>query len=74
MAAGSSVKGLQPIGGEPLMNYDKYRAGDLFAIVPRQNQVIYSIKKNDCKHMFHIVIVIDDFADNPERITPFKTC
>lgn len=58
-------KELQPIDGEPPMLYDNYRAGDLSTIMPRQNQVVDFMKKNDYKNLRQILIVIDDCADHP---------
>ncbi len=46
--------------------FDEYHAEDLETIISTQRKVIEYMKNKKYKNLYNILIIIDDFADNPE--------
>ncbi len=50
---------------EPEFYYDSYDPESLGIIIDTQKMVEYQ-KQHNSKHIFSVLIVVDDFADSPE--------
>ena len=46
--------------------WDRYDPGALQEIIDTQRQVIAAAKEKKLRRMFNVLIVVDDFADNPQ--------
>ena len=52
---------------EPDFYYDTYEPESLEKIIHTQKMIIeYQKQQKDTKHLFQILIIVDDFADSPE--------
>jgi len=51
---------------EPNLYYDSYDPESLEAIIESQTKIVEYQKKHNHKHIFQILIIVDDFADSPD--------
>ena len=51
---------------EPNFYYDSYDPESLEAIIESQTKIVEYQKKHNHKHIFQILIIVDDFADSPD--------
>ena len=57
---------MQLADDEPGLYYDTYEPEALVSIIDTQRQIVeYQKKHNDTKHLFQILIVVDDHAGDP---------
>jgi hypothetical protein len=52
--------------------YDHYNTEDLEKIIETQSKVILHMKKQKHSHLFSVLVIVDDFADDPSFSRHFK--
>ena len=64
---------LNKLYSDEQLYFDRYDADAIRTILDTQHQIIDDTKKNYYKQLFQIMLIIDDFADDPTFIRQSTT-
>lgn len=66
------IHGKMKVPKDEVWAYDSYDPESMQAVITQQTKVIDAAKKRDVRKMFSILVVVDDFADQPAMVRSDK--